>query len=104
MKYYVSKTSIHEVIGLVISQRRKFLGIPQGKFAQLLNLSNSALSKIESGQTALHIENLFLILSLLGLTLEQFHNILKISVELLQTKHKVYVYSPKDLKQNLENI
>lgn len=104
MKYYVAKTSIHEVIGLVISQRRKFLGIAQGEFAKLLNLSNSSLSKIESGQTALHIENLFLILSLLGLTLEQFHNTLKISVELLQTEHKIYVYSPKDLKQNLEDI
>ena len=78
--------------------------ISQGEFSKLLSLSNSSLSKIESGQTALHIENLFLILSLLGLTLEQFHNVLKISVELLQTKHKVYVYHPKDLKQNLDDI
>ena len=104
MEYYVSKASIHEVIGLVISQRRKFLKISQGEFSKLLSLSNSSLSKIESGQTALHIENLFLILSLLGLTLEQFHNVLKISVELLQTKHKVYVYNPKHLKQNLDDI
>lgn len=104
MSYYVGKTSVNEVIGLIISHRRKLLKISQGDFAQLLGLSNSSLSKIESGQTVLSVETLFLILSLLRITLDEFNQMLKMMVKLLQFKHKIYVYNPKDLNQKIEDI
>jgi transcriptional regulator with XRE-family HTH domain len=104
MSYYIGKTSVNEVIGLIISHRRKLLNISQGNFANLLGLSNSSLSKIESGQTVLNVENLFLVLSLLRLTLDEFNKLLKAMVRTLQTEHKIYVYNPKDLNQDIENI
>lgn len=94
----VGKTSLNEVIGVIISSRRKALGLKQKEFSDLIGLTDSSVSKIEKGSTALNIESLFIILSVLNISLEDFKEFLQLSIYILIYDEKIYVYTPNDLK------
>ena len=57
------KVSIHVVIGVILSIRRKFLNYSQTEQSELLTINNSTLSKIEKGKISLSIDNLFQLLA-----------------------------------------
>lgn len=94
----VGKTSLNEVIGVIISSRRKALGLKQKDFSDLIGLTDSSVSKIEKGSTALNIESLFIILSVLNISLDEFKELLQLSIYILIYDEKIYVYTPNDLK------
>lgn len=98
VKIYEGKVNIHNIIGLVISQRRKYLGMSQKRFAEYLEVTNSSVSKIEAGSTVLSLDNLILALSVLDFELDALSYLLKNLVQLLEDKYNIYVFSPRDLK------
>lgn len=100
----VGKTSLNEVIGVIISSKRKSLNLKQREFSDLIGLTDSSVSKIEKGHTALNIESLFIILSVLGIALDEFKDLLQLSLYILSYEENIYVYVPNDLKaRNVEN-
>lgn len=94
----IGKTSLNEVIGVIVSAKRKSLGLKQKDFSDLIGLTDSSVSKIEKGSTSLNIESLFIILSVLNITLDEFRDLLQLSLYILMYKEKIYVYLPNDLK------
>lgn len=54
------------LIGGVVQNQRKFLDLQQGDIAQQLGLSQSAYSRIESGDTAMSVTQLRQIAALIG--------------------------------------
>lgn len=94
------KVSIHVVIGVILSIRRKFLNYSQTEQSELLTINNSTLSKIEKGKISLSIDNLFQLLAFERLLLTQFIGIVQIVFTELDEKHSIFVYSPKHLEKN----
>lgn len=93
------KISINEVIGLIISNYRKSKNMKLKDLASLLGLTNSSISKVEKGQTALTLENFINILSFLDINLDIFKKYLQMCIYILVVNEKIYVYSANDLKQ-----
>lgn len=81
------------LIGHVLQKRRESLGKSQGEVAQALGLTQSAFSRIESGQTALTVSHLRSLANTLGDTPE---NILAETDNLAKQLVKKGVQVPND--------
>ncbi|HHF3391990.1 TPA: helix-turn-helix transcriptional regulator [Haemophilus influenzae] len=53
------KVEINKQVGASIAKYRKASGLSQAKVAEILGLSNDAISRMERGRIALNIERLF---------------------------------------------
>ncbi len=56
-------------IGLIVTERRKSLGVTQSKLAELASININTLYKLERGQTNPTLEILLKIIEILGLEL-----------------------------------
>lgn len=59
------------LVGQVLQRRREALGKSQGEVAQAIGLTQSAFSRVESGQTALTVSHLRSLSATLGTTAEK---------------------------------
>jgi transcriptional regulator with XRE-family HTH domain len=62
------------LIGGVVQNQRKFIGLAQGELARQLGFSQSAYSRIESGDTVMSVTQLRQIASLIGTSAQNILN------------------------------
>lgn len=92
------KTTYPAILGQVIEEKRKNLGLGQGDLAKALDISQPSWSRIEKGQSVINAEQLNAVAEALG---EQTHVLLEAvdkRVKLLK-EGGVEVVTSKQLKQ-----
>lgn len=91
------KTSYAAVLGQVIEEKRNSLGISQGEMAQKLHLSQSSLSRLETGKAVMSTEQLYHVAKVLMTEPNAILAEVDERMELLSNEN-VEVMSAKDLQ------
>lgn len=88
------------LIGKILQRRRELIGKSQSEIAETAGLTQSAYSRIESGQTALTLSSLHVIAGALGLSSDKVVN----EVDLLAERLKLQgVLVPVEKPENSDN-
>lgn len=88
------------LIGKVLQRHRELIGKSQSEIAEIAGLTQSAYSRIESGQTALTLSSLRVIAGALGLSADKVVN----EVDLLAERLKLQGVSvPVEKPENSDN-
>lgn len=67
------KTSFSAVLGVVLSNLRKSLGVEQGEMAKRMGLSQPSYSRLESGKSAFSVDQMFEAANALGISFEELN-------------------------------
>lgn len=78
------KTSYSAVLGVVLSNLRKSMGIEQGEMAERMGLSQPSYSRLESGKSAFSVDQMFQAANALDVSLEELNTRLIQNIRQLQ--------------------
>ncbi|TKF15895.1 helix-turn-helix transcriptional regulator [Enterovibrio norvegicus] len=86
--------SYSSVLGVVVANKRKELGIEQSDIAAKMGLSQASYSRLESGKSTFSVDQLFGCASALGVPVEELFQKVVNTVKNLQQSKEVSIQAP----------
>lgn len=83
--------SYSSVLGVVVANKRKELGIEQSILAEKMGLSQASYSRLESGKSTFSVDQMFECARSLGISVEELFNSVVNTVSNLESSDDVFV-------------